>query len=173
MDVVRRFLVMKKKIENWLIINVEKIQRGSYSESIHIDEFVNFDSQETKIILDKTIEIANVIKGFCDKNHYENVVVMLNIDLIETQTLNGVLRNEESLLDEIDIYGMPEIILYPKNNETSIPLVEFYRSPLPFKITNLDDSITVFYREYRTFEEIINNEDFTRNLDFSFQNLNL
>jgi len=161
---------MKKKIEKWLIESVDNINNGSYSESVDIDEFIAFDIQDAKKILEITIETANIIKEFSFNNNLDNISITLFLELTESLVLNGVIKNEDIILKDIDLLCVPEIVIYKINDNNSIPLVEFYRSPLPFKINGLNDSISIFYKEYRRLEEMLNNEPYTRHLSFVFNN---
>ena len=75
------------------------------------------------------------------------------------------MANKEELLKCIDTFEMPEIILYKPYNTLDIPNNEFYRSPLPFKVEGLSKELNAFYKEYRNYDEMINNEPFTREIN--------
>jgi hypothetical protein len=94
------------------------------------------------------------------------ISIFLSIDL--TSESNLFIGKPTSLAEVerlMDPYSIPEIIFYRDSNPSNVPLTEFYRVPILIDYFSNSTPISIFYKEYRTFEDILNNGEFTRTLD--------
>lgn len=156
---------MKDEILSWINNAIEKLDNNSLIESIHIDKFVNFSEQSPQEILSQAIEVFNKFCEFIRDKDLKDIQLFLQISLVESDEIQGVFKSRKELLENIDLFEMPEIFLYKPCDTHTIPDIEFYRSPIPFKIDELNAKSSVFYKEYRDNNEIINNEPFTREIN--------
>jgi len=161
---------MESKIYQWIINSIENINKGDFTQSIHIDEFITKNELSSpNDILTHSIEIWNLFCENMNKIDLKEIQLFLQIGLEENEgQIQGVPMNEGGLVKSIDDLEMPEIFLYKPYDPFYIPMAEFYRSPLPFDVTRLNDKTKVFYKEYRSLDDLKVDEAFTRELNFVF-----
>lgn len=149
----------------WIREAVKKIEQGEKLLDIHLDEVTTLpEANDLKTLFDISIENFNQIYFEYNKRSLKNTRIQLDIELEWSKTIKGVPLNLETLIDSIDLFQMPEYKIYQKEGVSfsDIPTLEYYHSPLPFKITGLDENIKTIYTTYRSIEELKLEEEFMR-----------
>lgn len=153
-----------EKIKEWLDIACKCIFNPGDSQDIHINEFINIEPNDKEQIVQDSLILANYIR-----THFLDIVkedcrlylyIALNSD---SNSILGVPRSYNSLLNRIDTSYPPELVLYKEFGQREFNKVELYKSCLPFEI-KCNDSIDLIYRELRSFDELVDNAEYTREL---------
>lgn len=84
--------------------------------------------------------------------------------------LVGPPEDEESLIDSVDIFAVPEVTISMPKKELWCPKIELYTCPIFFNVDGLDEDIFILYEEYRTIDEKQEGVEFTRWLTVSYIN---
>lgn len=138
--------------------------------SFHITEI---DSNiEKENYLKKSIEVFNEIllnNNLRSKLVKLDVIVDLRFELPEETNLIQPPKTFEELDREIykdEFCTSPEFFIfknsYKKHPAIFIPKLEYYRTPIIFKIKDLPDGAVGYYSQYRSYEDMIDNEDYYR-----------
>ncbi len=95
----------------------------------------------------------------------------LKIKLEESEHSTGRPKNIKEIIESIDSFSMPEVLIYRPflEDNLKINMFEFYRSPLLIQIGGGIGDFKLFYKEYRTYDFNCDNESFTRWLNFIYQ----
>lgn len=160
------------KIIDWIKDNISKLNTENYI-SIHLDELnINKD------YLSNGINILKQVNNELEK--YDSINSSLKLDLqfeliSENNVISTVPRSYNDLINSIDEQNSPELIIsYRQSGYLDyIPEMEYYMSPIPFDIQENNDKLfKLHYSEYRTVDELLENEIFSRWLNLSLIFLN-
>ena len=157
-----------RKIEIWLEEAFSSLNKsGNTFESIHIDEFLesNFTdfTQEQQLV--STIDFFNKLTLLLREKKCESLLCYIDISLkSEGLKLDGVMSSYQELIESIDKEDVPELFFVKRTNPSDKPELEFYKSPLPFKLNYLNEYCFPIYKEYRTLSDFIDKEPFNREL---------
>lgn len=162
--------------KEWLCNAYDAIGLGaSKIESIHVDEFLHIDivniSPDEK--LKCIIRTFNVLSEILETKNSDDYLLYIDVGLKEiSNKVQGVVKDEEELIHNIDRYDVPEIFLTKYQVTKEIPLLEFYRCPLPFILNGLNKHGVVVYKEYRGLADMHDKNSFSRELNIVFRSLN-
>ena len=151
---------------------IQEFLQGATTQSIHVDEVV--DEQllgSKKNLWDYSLAFFNNIVAEIKSAQLTHIKVDLQVELnSDSNILVGPPEDEESLIDSVYIFGMPELIISRPIKELWCPKIELYTCPIFFDIDGLGQDIFIFYEEYRTIEEKQEGLEFTRWLTVSYLN---
>jgi|GEM_PF-3768819 len=148
--------------ETWIKKSLLVISQDGALCKLHIDEILpNIDFQNKKEIFSVCIEYFNKAVNLASEIS-KGIKIELHIELKSTSNYIQYTPKELSeLLEHIDEYSMPELLLFEPTRNIILPKLERYMSPLPFSL-NLSENCYTNYTEYRTLDEMRDNEKFTR-----------
>lgn len=157
------------KIKEWLDLASKNIVNPGDSQDIHINELVAFEFYNKEHLFNEVLILANSLKINFLHEIEEDLRLFLYVALdSNSNSISGVPRTYSSLINRIDISYPPELVLYKEFEKKEFNKVELYKSCLPFKI-KYDDSIEIVYRELRSYEELVDNECFTREVHLNIK----
>ncbi len=146
-------------ISEWLNINIREIESSGYI-SFHLNDFFLSDV----FFLDGKKILFEVKKQIFDANlSCSEIKIELQFELLSlSDSIQGVPRSFFEFQRRINKNIPPELIISKRKKDyvDYIPKIEYYVSPLPFTIEDLE-GLDCFYTEYRTIEELNQNELFT------------
>jgi hypothetical protein len=158
-----------KKLKSWMLKGIAALNDTGITQDIHVDELLEkFDQLKKGDVFMRSCLLFNYLVDYLEvsKINTDGINVFLSIDLIsESNVFTGKptsLAEVESLIDD---YSIPEIVLHRDLNPNEIPLTEIYRVPILVDYFSMSTPISIFYKEYRAFEDVLNNGDFTRTID--------
>jgi len=160
-----------KNIIEWYEESLFKINNNEeYNVSdIHIDRVMKVNSKSRKEMYEKAIQIWNELCSHINVKDLKGKVLAMDIVLEENEgKLLGVMRTEDEIISGISLHDMPEIMLYEASKTDKI-IGEYYNSALPFKIDELNANTVVSYQEYRSFEELLEEDEYTRFICFTHE----
>ena len=166
--------IFYEKLENWFLGALSNLKIDDNAQDIHIDEIYGgkFKNLNKKEVFELSYSIFSSLCKYIHRNHIDisGNCLWLYIDLIsELNVLAGKPESFEQILEQIDLYSPPEIILTNLYNSNEIPLTELYRVPIHLNHTNQNEHINIFYREYRSYEDMLKNNSYTRLIDICFK----
>jgi hypothetical protein len=142
-------------------------------KSIHLDELCKKNRLSRSELFEYSFEYF--IKGcsFLKEMDKNNILFELHIELTsESNILEPVPKSIEKLISSIEIQGMPEFFLtsiMQVANHPLRPVIENYQSPIPFELDQkMELGYWVYYNAYRSMEEYLDNDPYSRWLVFSF-----
>lgn len=148
-------------ILDWIAKNIGRLSSEEYI-SLHLDElniredyFVNGVKLLNQIISSNSIFESNKI----------DLKIELQFELTNSKnTISCVPKSLDLLLKDIDHNVPPELIisLRKKGFVDYIPKIEYYMSPVPFILDELDVFYECHYSEYRTIDELLDSDFYTR-----------
>ncbi|RVT98130.1 hypothetical protein EOD41_17315 [Mucilaginibacter limnophilus] len=165
--------LFKRKLNKWLGKAIDEVKLNGLTQDIHLDEIFKNDFQlfsKAEVLLNSYLTFDYVVNYITKENiDMSDINIFLSIDLeCESHIFNGPPKSLTEIESLIDLHSIPEIIVYHDPNPNKISLNEFYRIPLVFEPFIGDDSITMFYKEYRSLEEHFNNSVFTKDINIVY-----
>lgn len=158
----------ESKVKEWLLDAIVKTDLEGIALDRHIDQFETYQSTNKTELFEKACSVINLIAFILTEEDTRNLGIYLHIDLISnSSTLSGAPRDIDELLELIDEHSIPEIVVYKPVESTDVPLNEFYRAPLPFKLLNLHPQLITLYKEYRSGFSTV--EEYQRELNIIFR----
>lgn len=158
-----------KKLTSWMLKSIEALNVTDITQDIHVDEFLEeFDLLRKEDVFMRSCLLFKDLVAYLEisKIRMDGINIFLSVDLIsESNVFSGKPTSLTQVENLIDDYSIPEIILYKESNPNEIPLTELYRVPILIDYFSKSTPISIFYKEYRTFEDILNNGEFTRTID--------
>lgn len=153
------------EFEDWLL---EKINLPN--SSIHFDEILGaIPNKEKSDVFESCLKFF--LKGCQILNDLKrkDKLFELHIDLDSYDSdINLVPNNMETIINSIEIGSSPEFFISKIELQRYFPNyvnLEYYQSPLPFELFSQSEyDFFICYNEYRSIEEKINNDPFTRKL---------
>jgi len=163
---------MKKNIANWLSESLKEINNFGDVKDIHIDELSDIEPQKPQDYLTVSCTILKELSLIAKDLDLSGYRLDLNIELKESSESKGRPKDITTNLKNIDILSMPEVLIYKPLPDTNLTVstIEFYRTPVLFKICEGIEKFKVFYEEYRNYNDINKKENFSRWLSFVFEN---
>ncbi len=143
---------------------------GSGTKSFHIDEVVdpNKISTSEKLFNESIGALKQTIESLITSK-VPFFKVELFIELIEESSdLKGAPKELATLIDEIDLFSMPEVFISVPIKEYWQPQIETYTCPLSLDFGLDFKKLVAFYYEYRTLDQMIENDVFNRWVIFSY-----
>ena len=150
-------------ILKWLRENLEDFNSsGCISTHLNLSKDTNHDYFNTSINifneLNKDLEFFDI--------ELSDLRIELQFELLsEENIIKGVNNSFQDLISSLDKNNPPEVIISKRKRDyvDYIPKIEYYMSPLPFIIESLKNNFyEYYYTEYRTFDELLNEEEYTR-----------
>ncbi len=140
------------------------------TQSAHTDELMNKNSLKTNSALfHQSLNFFNEAVMKIKELDVPFVQVDLYLDLLEgSNKITGLAQDLDTIIDNIDSFGMPEILISKPEKDYWQPKIEFYIMPLPFAGDLTDSEVNTYYYEYRSREDIESDNDFTRLMVFSY-----
>lgn len=156
------------KIISWLNNSINSLNKTNYV-SIHLDELMINDEY-----ISNGIKLLKQIKNELEKN--DSIIGSLRIDLqfelVSKSNMIGCVPNSfDELIKHIDIHSSPELIISKRQKGyiDYVPKIEYYMSPVPFDMKEISNtSFQVHYSEYRTIDELIEGEAYSRWFNITF-----
>jgi hypothetical protein len=157
-------------IAQWLLSVIPQVKISGESHDIHLDELVvNYPSGDKEQIFNICCQVINSAARILPNIEHNGIGVFLVVSFVDSDTFTGTPKNVVELVELIDTFSVPEIVVYLPDASTKIPLSEFYRSPLPFELTGLNDNLVALYKEYKLIEGYHPDCEFTRDLNIVYQ----
>ncbi|CAH0336552.1 hypothetical protein FVB9288_02258 [Flavobacterium sp. CECT 9288] len=146
-------------ILEWLKTNIEEIESKLYI-SKHLNDFFSYDnffSFGNKLLCEVEKQIFEGTLD-CSEIKFELQFELLSLK----NTFQGVPHSFLEFESRINKAIPPELIISKRKKGylDYIPKIEYYMSPLPFIIEDLN-GLDYFYTEYRTIDELNENESYT------------
>ncbi|GAB3806563.1 hypothetical protein GCM10028819_42170 [Spirosoma humi] len=158
----------ESKIEEWLLDAIVKTDLEGIALDRHIDQFGIYQPTNKTELFEKACSVINLVASILTQEDTRNLGIYLHIDLISDSTmLSGAPRSIDELLDLVEEHSIPEIVIYKPVESADVPLNEFYRTTLPFKLLNLHSQLIAIYKEYRSGFSI--SEEYQRELNIIFR----
>lgn len=158
----------ESKVKRWLLEAMAKTDLDGIALDRHIDQFGTCQHTSSTELFNKACLIVNLVASILIQEDTRNLGVYLHIDLISDKTtLSGAPRNIDELLESIEEHSVPEVVIYKPVDSADVPLNEFYRTPLPFKLPDLHSQLIPIYKEYRSGYSI--SEEYQRELNIIFR----
>jgi hypothetical protein len=156
-------------LEDWVVKAVENTKIDGITRDCHVSEIFHYKTlgSENKLlnsfkVFDDTVKILSRIDT-------KEICIYLNIDLeSNNNVLSEIPKSFEDFKLLLNPYTIPEIIVYKPFMPEIIALVELYRVPILSNIYNFQKNINIFYKEFRTENDIINNEKFNKELNIVY-----
>lgn len=152
---------------------IEKFIKTGATQSAHTDELISEHLiLNTKDLFYKSINIFNQIIIKIKDLKIPIVQVDLYVELLsDSNKITGVPNDINILINHIDSIGMPEIFIFKPEKEYWQPRIEIYFCPLPFRIEQVLENVSIIYQEYRTIQELQEDLEFMRWIKFSYINV--
>ena len=158
-----------KKLKSWMLKSIAALKETGVTQDIHVDELLEgFEFLRKEEVFMQSCLLFKHLVDYLEisKINIDGINIFLSIDLTsESNEFTGKPTSLAEVERLIDNYSIPEIILYKDSNSNEIPLTEFYRVPILIDYFTKSTPICIFYKEYRTLEDILNSGEFTRTLD--------
>lgn len=153
---------VKKVVQNF-------VDRGG-THSFHIDEIVEaYEVSTSEKLFNESIRVLKEVIESLITSKAPIFKVELFVELIgERSDLKGAPKELSLLIDEIDLFSMPEVFISIPVKEYWQPKIETYTCPLTFDFGMSFEKLTAFYYEYRTFDQMLENDTFDRWVIFSY-----
>lgn len=153
----------KIKLGHWLQESITRLTNGDKLCDIHIDNLLGYNCKTKKEIMEFSLQVFKQGINLIDVG-IENVQFEIQIRLDSyTSKILGVPKSKTELCNSIDMYGVPELLLFRPLKNPNITLIESYSSPVPFQMLEPEmQNCYTRYDEYRTVEEMNNDEEFVR-----------
>lgn len=159
----------KKKVKEWLDMAFKNVCNPGDIKDIHIDDLLGLNYSDSKNMFEGILKLAKQIQANFADRIIDGYILYIYIALdSDSNAILGVPRDYVSLLNRIDINYPPELVLYKVFERDSFSKIELYKSCLPFNI-EFNDSIEITYRELRSYENLIADESFTRELHITIK----
>ncbi|MDN3580766.1 hypothetical protein [Mucilaginibacter flavus] len=158
-----------KKIKSWVLKSIIELNKTGITQDIHVDELLKeFDIYRRKDVFMQSCLLFKYIVNYLkvSETNTLDISIFLSVDLSSESNL--FVGKPESLVEVeglIDTYSIPEIIFFKDSSPNDISLAEFYRVPILIDYFSESTPISIFYKEYRSFEDILNDGNYTRTLD--------
>lgn len=162
---------MENIIDNWLQDVFEKFVKDKQLISIHIDElFPQYHSKDKEEFFTFCVNVFDILSAkMVELEPPFTYQINMQIELRNaSRNLKGLPRNKVSLIESIDSKSSPEIIIFCPSKEYWKPIVEMYACPVYFLLDNKNTNYYWLYQEYRTVDDLIDNETYHRWLTGSF-----
>lgn len=151
------------ELKEWVYKALQETCLNGTMRDAHIDQFASYRTNNKQETFKQACRITNAVATISKNYNVEGVGVYLHLDLISnSKLLKGAPQNLTQLIELIDIYHIPEVVVYKMVNSVDVVLNEFYRVPIRFEISLLNDGLAVLYKEWRTHSE----EEFQREVNF-------
>jgi hypothetical protein len=149
---------------------LDEFVKTHMTQSAHTDELMNRNLLKTNYeIFHQSLNFFNEAVMKIKELDFPFVQVDLYMDLLESSNKITRLSLElDTIIDNIDSFGMPEIFISKPEKNYWQPKIEFYIMPLPFAGDLTDSEVNTYYYEYRSREDMESNNDFTRLVVFSY-----
>jgi len=152
-----------EEIRTWVKSTLEELKISNSSSSIHFDQIVDIEAYSAKNLWNISLKLFNDLGGVLKDIDLGDFDIYISIDLKENNEGLKLPVSEEGIIDEIDSYSMPSIVMYKPTNSGIIPEIEFYRTPI--WINNLELDGFVFYKAYRDEYSFRENLEYERELN--------
>lgn len=161
---------MKKKIEHWIKTSLNEITSIGDVKDIHINELFDFQFSKSEDFINYSIVVLKELSKIAEQINLSNLRLDLTIELKESSNFKGRPTSLKNIIDEVDIYSMPEILLYRPipNDNLSVNLMEVYRTPILFKIADDIGKFIVIYEEYKLYDDINQKGNYSRWITFVY-----
>lgn len=158
----------ESKVKGWLLEAIAKTDLEGIALDRHIDQFGTYQHTSKTELFKRACFVINLVASILTQEDTRNLGIYLHIDLIsDSTTLSGAPRNMDELLELIEKHSVPEVVIYKPVESADVPLNEFYRTPLPFKLLDLHSHLIPIYKEYRSGDSI--SEEYQRELNIIFR----
>lgn len=155
-------------LSNWLVAAVSESKKSGATSDIHIDEITAVEKNNSSQNIEVSMFIFKYVVELLSNIDVEGVGVFLSIELKPDSVFGNAPKNIEEVVLQYDASTMPEIIVYKPFRPELPNKLQFYRCPLLFFDVKQEDKFSVFYKEYRTLDEVAEGEDFHRELNIEY-----
>lgn len=164
--------IFNLKLRAWMVDAINRLTESGVAQDMHIDELfeVDFKTLSQKQSFENCCSIFKIVTKYAREMQLDlfEVGIFISIDLIsESNIFMGLPASENEIIKSIDMDSIPEIIIYKETRSNQIPLVEFYRTPVLNGKFEDSHRIKMFYKEYRLLEDILNNNEYTREINIT------
>ena len=162
--------IFSLKFKSWMLNAVKTVKETGVAQDLHIDEL--FDTDFKKFTQEEIFtSCCSILKLAVDYSSameidFTGINMYLSIDLVsENNSFIGRPVSEDDIVKAIDTYFIPEIIIYKEQKSPDVPLIELYRCPIFYGDFKPDSEIILFYKEYRELGDLLNNDEYKRELN--------
>jgi protein-tyrosine phosphatase len=155
-------------LEKWLVNALAEAKKSGITQDIHISELDVVDKNTPIENIDFSISIFRKVTKILQDVDSEGIGVFLSIELQPSLLLGNIPNSIEEVAEQYNKSTVPEIIIYKPYNSELPNKLQFYRCPILLFNLNKEDKFMIFYKEYRTIDEMIDNEDFHRELNIVY-----
>ena len=166
--------IFNLRLRAWMVDAINRVTESGVAQDMHIDELfeMDFKTLSQQQLFENCCSIGNMVDKYAREMQLDlpEVSIYISIDLIsESNVFIGLPASENEIIKAIDVDSIPEIIIYKETRSNQIPLVEFYRTPVLYEKFEDSPQRTMFYKEYRSLEDILNNNEYTREINIILQ----
>lgn len=150
---------------NWTNKTILNLLETGDSNSIHFSDLFDFNYENSKEFIYKVLELSSKLKNSICKQINPSFEMYIHLALLDDEEITnivGVPRSFDDLLEIIDVSFSPDIILYKKTDSGISNDFEYYRSIIPFQISQYTD-LKLVYQELRPIDDF--DEPFQRDLN--------
>jgi hypothetical protein len=153
-------------LENWLKTSIDSVKKNGITCDIHLDEFDFFQNENGHRNVDFSINMFKNAIQLIDYECANGIGIYLSIDLCSHPKLGNSPKNLNNIYEQYDTNKIPEIIIYKPYKPEIPPQLQFYRVPLSF--IELECDLVAFYKEFRTLDEMNEDDDFSREINIVY-----
>ena len=165
--------ILQSKLESWVVAASAKLIDDGITQDIHIDDLYegDFEKLTNREVFECAYSIFISLIKFIEE--YETGTsgfkFFLMINLIgESIHFAGKPISIENLVELIDRFSVPEIILYRELNSDETYYTEFYRVPIFVDFFKEPKKVGLIYKEFRSLEDMNDNNEYTREINFVY-----
>lgn len=153
-------------LHDWTTENI-----GYLGKSRYITTHVDPGTDDSEKVLKVATHLFSLTATYLEDHNLEHhfMIVLPLVTYESDEILLKAPKNYRELLTEIDKNTSPIVYIFRPDLDSFRSITEEYKTPLGFRIDNLDkDSSIVFYREFRFEQAIAEKWEYSRDICFRY-----
>ena len=160
----------EQRIKVWLKEAAEQVNLHGNAYDVHIDElFTDYEKRDGEAVFDCCCELVSHAARIWETLDFHHLNLSIEVTLEESAVFGIAPQSLSELIRSIDLHYPPEIVVSRPVASPAIPLTEFYRSVLPFKLEKLKPHLVPLYKTYKVTPGYQPDEEYVRSLAIYYQ----